>query len=225
MKHKAMSKVDYSFSLSSGVVLSAILQRPDACRGLFVLGHGSGSNMRVPILNGLADALADRGIATLRFQYPYSQHPDFVPYTDMPVDDDAVLVETIRAAFNLANEVAEGVPVFVGGHSMGGYAATLAAAEHEMPARAIIALEYPRKGDPARSSHLARIERPILVVQGTKDALGTKSEIQEMVRALHPRAQVRWIEGGSHGFAVPGAEQNDILRDVADHVASFIDSV
>jgi predicted alpha/beta-hydrolase family hydrolase len=220
-----MTKTDLTFSTPSGAELSARLQRPDDCRGLFVLGHGSGSNMHVPLMRGLADALYGKRIATLRFQYPYSEHPSFVPFSDMPVDSDRTLIETIQAALDLANETANGVPVFVGGHSISGFTATLIASQKNLNAKAIIALAYPRKGDPSRSVHLAQIELPILIVQGTEDTLGTKSEILEMVQPLQPRVELKWVEGASHVLTVAGLDQSAVLHMAVDHISNFVDSI
>lgn len=220
-----MIKTDLTFSIPSGAELSAILQRPDDCRGLFVMGHGSGSNMHVPLMNGLADALSERGIATLRFQYPYSENPNFVPFTNMPVDNDQTLIETIHSALDIANEKAMGVPVFVGGHSISGFTTTLAAVQKYLNAHAIIALAYPRKSDPSRSAHLSKIKLPVLIVQGTKDTLGTKSEILEMARPLQAHVELKWLEGASHVLTIADRDQSVILRTAADHISDFIDNI
>lgn len=220
-----MIKTDLTFSIRSGAKLSAILQRPDDCQALFVMGHGSGSNMNVPLMSGLADALCERGIATLRFQYPYSEHPNFVPFTNMPADNDQTLVETIHAVLDVANKKAMGMPVFVGGHSISGFTTTLAAAQKYLNAKAIIALAYPRKGDPSRSAHLSNIKLPMLIVQGTEDTLGTKSEILEMAHLLQAHVELKWLEGASHVLTIADLDQSAILRAAADHISGFIDNI
>jgi predicted alpha/beta-hydrolase family hydrolase len=220
-----MKKIGLIFSIPSGVKLSAVLQRPENYRALFFLGHGSGSNMNGPHMRGLADALFERGIATLRFQYPYSQHPAFIPFTDMPVDDDQTLIDTMRAACALANEMADGVPIYVGGHSMSGFVATLAAAQTNLHANGIVVLAYPRKGDPTRSAHLARVVLPLLIVQGTKDPLGTPAEILEMVELLLPSVRLTWLEGASHVLTVADLDQSIVLHTAVDHICDFVDSI
>lgn len=220
-----MKPENIPFTIPSGAKLSAVLQRPRVCRGLFVLGHGSGSNMHVPLISGLSDAPFAKGIATLRFQYPYSESPDFVPFSDMPVDCDTILIETIRSAIVLAKRHMADVPVLVGGHSTSGYATTLADAEAGLQANAIIALGYPRQGDPARSNHLSQTNLPILVIQGTEDTLGTASEIEDMVRPFQPRIQLRWIERGSHVFTVAGLDQSKVLKETADHISNFVQNL
>lgn len=219
-----MKEINLTFSIPSGVKLSAILQRPENCRAFFLLGHGSGSNMNVPLMSGMAAALFERDIATLRFQYPYSQHPAFVPFTDMPVDDDETLIGTIHAALALANDMAEGVPIYVGGHSISGFMTTLAAAQTNLNVDGIVALSYPLKGGPSRSAHLAKTEMPILIVQGTKDALGTRTGILKMVQPLQPRVRLTWLEGASHALQGADLDQSVVLRTAADHICDFVDS-
>jgi predicted alpha/beta-hydrolase family hydrolase len=98
----AQRELKFKVPLSGQV--SGILTCPDNADAIYVLGHGSGSNMRVPFMEGLAESLARLGIATLRFEYPYSDKPDFVPYTDMPMDSEDVLIGTVRAALELRSQ-------------------------------------------------------------------------------------------------------------------------
>ncbi len=98
--------------------VSALLDRSDSSVALMVLGHGSGSTMHVPFISGLSAALVDRGIATFRYQYPYSESEDFIPYTDMDMDEPGVMVATVRAAIAAAASQAPDLPLFAGGHSV-----------------------------------------------------------------------------------------------------------
>jgi len=205
--------------------VSGILSQPDNSIGLFVLGHGSGSNMRVPFMSGLASALGDQGVATLRFEYPYSDKPDFIPYSDMPTDSDEVLIATVRAALSCAAKEYPGVPLFVGGHSVSALMTSIADAEDSLSAKAIISLSFPRKGDPARSAHIDSVTLPILFIQGTEDSLGTEAEINDIAATLGERANVRWIEGASHGFSVEEREQDDVIQEIAVHIYDYIGSM
>lgn len=213
---------ELSFSIPSGDKISALLQQPVNSVGLFVLGHGSGSNMRVPLMEGLSNALFDLQVATLRFNYPYSEKPSFVPFTNMPVDSDEILIETIRAALDLSKSEEIGVPVFVGGHSISGLMATRADAKQALPADGLICLGYPRKGDPARSIHLEQISQPMLFIQGTQDTLGTRVEISEMIEMLGDKALVNWIEGATHIFQVDGCDIRNVVSDIAKHIHHHI---
>jgi predicted alpha/beta-hydrolase family hydrolase len=212
------------FHTQSGSELPAILNLPTDADTLFVLGHGSGSTIHVPLMAALSEVLGSLRIATLRFEYPYSCHPDFVPFTDMPVDDDEVLIETVRAALTFGMRNCPELKTFVGGHSISGLVTTYADADVPLPAAGIISLGYPRKGDPIRSQHLPNTAAPILIVQGTNDALGSRNEIEEMTRPLGDRASLRWIVGATHGFSVDGRELSQVALDIAGTVRQFVDS-
>ena len=189
----APSKLKFEVPLSGQV--SALLTRPDNADAIFVLGHGSGSNMRVPFMESLAEHLARLGVATLRFEYPYSDKPDFVPYTDMPTDSDDVLIRTVRAALACASKEASGLRVYVGGHSISAQMTSVADAQETLPAEAVISLAFPRKGDASRTAHLKDTTLPVLFIQGTRDSLGAVAEINDMAATLGHKATVKWLEG------------------------------
>lgn len=216
---------ELDFEVPSVGMVSAILNQPNNSIGLFVFGHGSGSNIRVPLIARLAAALCDQRVATLRFAYPYSNQPNFIPYSDIPTDPDEILIATVRAAVSYAASVSRGVPLFAGGHSMSAYITSIADAENSLPVQAIISLSFPRKGDPARSAHFDRTTLPMLFIQGTKDTLVTEVEIDEIAATLGERATVRWIEDASHGFEVEGRENDDVIQEVATHICDYIGSM
>ncbi|MEH6404410.1 MAG: alpha/beta family hydrolase [Sneathiella sp.] len=213
---------ELSFNIPSGDTVSAILRQPVKSVGLFVLGHGSGSTMRVPLMAELSEALFELNVATLRFQYPYSGQSEFVPFTDMPMDSDEVLIETIRAALDLANIESGENPTYIGGHSVSGLMTTRADSDQPLPADGIICLSYPRKGDPSRSKHLALTSLPILIIQGTEDTLGTPAEISEMVEMLGEKASLKWIEGAGHVFQVKDRDIRTVTSNIARHIHDHI---
>ena len=213
------------FHTQSGSELPAILNLPTDADTLFVFGHGSGSTIHIPLMAALSEALGSFRIATLRFEYPYSGHSDFVPFTDMPIDNDKVLIETVRAALAFGLSNCPKLETFVGGHSMSALVTTYADADVPIPAAGIISLGYPRKGDPIRSQHLPNTVAPILFVQGTNYSLGSRIEIEEMMRPLGGRASLRWIDGATHGFSVDGRELSQVTLEAAGAVRQFVDSV
>jgi len=214
-----------SFRTHSGGELPALLNLPPHADVLFVLGHGSGSTIHVPLMAALSEALSSFRVASLRFEYPYSCHPNFVPFSDMAVDDDEVLIATVRAALEFGLRNCPKLKTFVGGHSISGLVTTFADAETPLPADGIISLGYPRKGDPTQSQHLQDTVAPILFVQGTNDALGNCAEIEEMTRPLGDRAVLRWIEGATHGFSVEGRDLSHVASEVAGAVREFADTI
>jgi predicted alpha/beta-hydrolase family hydrolase len=213
------------FSTPSGNELPAILNLPSDADTLFVLGHGSGSTIHVPFMTAMSEALGWFRIASLKFEFPYSSDPNFIPFSDMPVDDDEVLIETVRAALEFGLQNCPELKTLVGGHSISGLVATYADADVSLQAAGLISLGFPRKGDAARSRHLLNTSAPLLFVQGTNDALGSRSEIEEMTRPLGDRASLKWIEGATHVFSVAGREQSQVAIEIAKAVRQFADQI
>jgi hypothetical protein len=207
-------------------VVSAILDRPESAHSLMVLGHGSGSTMRVPFIGGLSAALVTAGVATFRFEYPYSEHPDFVPYTDMPMDEPDVLIATIKAAVATAAEVAPDLPLIAGGHSVSGQMTSVANAESRLPrVRGLVMLGLPLKGDMERAAHLGTGATPLLFLQGTADSLGAVDQIRQVVDSIGARATLRSIDSASHGFAVPGRPDDEVYSELAGYISVWTTSV
>lgn len=209
------------FEVPNAGTVSALLQVPRDTSALYVLGHGSGSNMTVPFMTDLAKALTTKGVATLRFEFPYSERADFVPYSDIPTDSDEILITTVRAALDCGAKHVPEIPIFVGGHSVSAHMTTIADAEAPLPASGVISLSFPRKGDASRSEHLAKTTLPILFIQGTNDSLGTVAELDEMAAALGDRASLKWIEGASHGFKVEGRDDADVVEEIAALISDY----
>jgi hypothetical protein len=200
--------------------VSAILDRSDACTSLLVLGHGSGSNMRVPFIAGLSTALVESGVATFRYQYPYSESVDFVPYSDMAMDAPEVLVATVRSAVAAASAAAPDLPLFAGGHSVSGLMASVADATSPLDSlTGLVILGFPLKGDLSRASHLADVPHPMLLLQGTADDLGTADDIKEMVASIKGKFSLHFIESAGHGFNAPNRPDRDIYMELANITA------
>jgi predicted alpha/beta-hydrolase family hydrolase len=197
----------------TGVPATLPLLQPEA-RFLLVLAHGAGAGMRHPFMEGVAQALAAEGIATLRYEFPYMAAGRKRP------DPKPVLLATVRAAVEEA--LAHGLPVLAGGKSMGGRMTTLAAAEGGLPAKGIVLLGFPLHpaGKPSsdRAAHLARVAQPTLFVQGTRDKLGGLDLLRP---ALPEKAILHVVEGADHGFAVKGRGSGDVLKEIAQAVARW----
>ena len=202
--------------------VSAILDRPEMARSMMVLGHGSGSNMHVPLMSGLSGALLGAGVATFRFEFPYSEHQDFVPYSDLPMDGPDVLLATIRAAIAAAAAAAPDLPLFAGGHSVSGQMTSIADSESPLPnVRGVILIGFPLKGDPERAAHLATGTTPLLFLQGTADALGDADQMNRVVSDIGTRATLHFVESADHGFQVPGRSDEDVIAELAQHIADW----
>ena len=208
--------------------VSTLLLRPDDARALLVLGHGSGTDMEHGFMNGVAGALAERGIATLRYNFPYSE------IGGRPPDRKPVLVTTIARVMRAAAERADGLPLFLGGKSMGGRMASHAVVEAQVTGavRGLVFIGFPlhRPRDPgiARAEHLGAVDVPMLFVQGTRDAMAESSCVDQVMAALGDRAHLHRIVDADHGFAVlkrTGMTEADVFADIAGAVSDFVDGV
>ena len=188
-----------------------------------VLGHGAGAGQRSPFMTSAAKALADRGIVTATFDFPYMTARRKVP------DPAPVLEQAWRDAIAAARDepAFRGLPLFIGGKSMGGRIASQSAASGDLPIAGLVYLGYPLhppgKPHQRRDAHLPSIAAPMLFVQGTRDAFGTAAEIRELLPRLQ-RAQLYEIEGGDHSFKVPAkaGPQSKVMDAIYERIAAFV---
>lgn len=202
--------------------VSALLDRSDDCGALFVLGHGSGSNMHVPFIAGLSDALVEAGVATFRYEFPYSERPDFVPYSGIEMDGPEVLLATVRSAVAAAAAEAPDLALFAGGHSASGFMTSIADSESPFAdLRGLAVLGFPLKGDVANAVHLAHSTHPMLFIHGTEDELTSVDEIEQAVKGIEPAATIQAVESAGHGFSVPGRPDQDVYDGLARVIAEW----
>lgn len=183
------------------------------------LAHGAGAGPDHPFLAGFAAALADSGVATLRFAFPY-----FDAGRRMP-GPAAHAVATWAAAMAELARLAPGIPQVAAGKSYGGRMASMAAADGAIVPDALVYLGYPfhPPGDPAatRGEHLARIAQPQLFVEGTADPFIQPTTDFVAAVAESPRAEIAWVDGGGHSFEVKGMRREP-QRVGADLAASVV---
>ena len=203
--------------------VSGLLDRSDSSRALMVLGHGSGSTMRVPFITGLSTALVEREIATFRYQYPFSEDDDFVPYSDMDMDEPEVMAATVRAAIGAAALVAPDLPLFAGGHSV---SARLTSEEDSQSGvsnlQGIIALAFPLKGDMSRAAHFTTVTTPLLFIHGSEDPYADIDEMRAVVAGIEADSELRIIEGADHGFSVPNRNDVEVLEQIAEIISDWV---
>jgi uncharacterized protein len=212
---------------TGGGHVTGLLSRPSLARGLLVLAHGAGAGIRHRFFEALVPLLDARGVATLRYQFPYMERGRRRP--DLP----AVAQRTVRDAVAATLEHAGDLPLVAGGKSFGGRMTSQAQAEAPLPGvRGLVFLGFPLhaagKPDRRRAEHLARVTVPMLFVQGTRDSLASLDQLEPVVRALGARAALTIVDGGDHSFAVPkssGRSAGDVLGAVADAVARWVESV
>jgi predicted alpha/beta-hydrolase family hydrolase len=204
--------------------VSGLLQRPPQTAALFVMAHGAGAGMTHPFMATVAQGLAERGIATLRFQFPYMEAGSKRP--DSPV----VVQAAVRAAVATAHSLLPAVPLFAGGKSFGARMTSLAQAEVPLPAvRGLIFLGFPlhpaNRPSDSRAAHLAAVRIPMLFLQGTRDSLAEPSLLVPLVRRLGEAATLNLVEHGDHSFHVPkraARSDADVLASLCDTITAWI---
>jgi predicted alpha/beta-hydrolase family hydrolase len=213
--------------LSDQQTVSGLLEVPSGARACTVLAHGAGAGMTHGFLESMAAELAERDIATLRFQFPFMERGAKRP------DPAPVAHETVRAAVATAARMLPTLPLIAGGRSFGGRMASQAQATSELAGvRGLAFLGFPlhpaKKPSVERARHLADVGLPMLFVQGTRDALAELSLLRDVADHLGPRATLQLIEGADHSFHVParsGRTDADIRREIADVISRWIDQV
>jgi uncharacterized protein len=196
--------------------VSGILLRPPDAWATFVLAHGAGAGMRHRFMERIALALAERGIATLRYQFPYVEAGTRRP------DPPGILETTVRAAVASAREVTPDLPLFAGGKSLGGRMTSNAIARR--PLDGVVGLVFlgfplhpPKQPAVIRAEHLDRVAAPMLFLQGTRDDLADLALITAVSGRLGPRATLHVVEGADHSFAVlkrSGRTEDEVLEEL-----------
>ncbi len=207
--------------------VSAILMQPDNARACYVLAHGAGADMRHSFMEKVAEGLADRGIATLRFNFHYMENKQRRP--DLP----AVAHAAIRAAVQEAARLCPGAKLVAGGKSFGGRMTSQAQSKAALPdVKGLAFLGFPlhadKKPSSERAEHLAGIAIPMLFLQGTRDGLADLAYLKPVIEALGSKAALHEVEGGDHSFAVlkkSGRTNEGALTEALDALTAWIDEL
>jgi hypothetical protein len=210
----------------SGAV-SALLLVPDAPRACYVFAHGAGAGMTHSFMEAFSKGLCERGIATLRYQFPYMEKGGKRP------DPPAVAQGAVRAAAAKAAETFPGVGLIAGGKSFGGRMTSQAQASAPLPhVRGLVFVGFPLHpaGKPSieRAEHLAKIDIPMLFLQGTRDTLAEVTLIEPVVQRLGPRATLHLEEGADHSFHVlarSGRNDREVMNDILDAFAAWVRAI
>ena len=220
------TELRFAASKNSGEV-SALLNVPPESKALLVFAHGAGAGMRHAFMASMSAALAGRGIATFRYQFPWVEQERRAP------DPQPVLLATVRAAVRAAKAGAPDLPLFAGGKSMGGRMTSLAATAepldgvHGIP---FFAFPLHPAGRPStdRAAHLAAVRVPLLFLQGTRDTLAQLDLLRPVVAGLPGPATLHVIEDADHGFHVrrtTGRRDVEVIGELADVVAAWMAAV
>jgi predicted alpha/beta-hydrolase family hydrolase len=196
---------------------------PEAARATYVLAHGAGGGMNQKFLEATARGLAARGIATLRYNFPYMEAGG------MRVDPPPLCHATVRAAVAEAARLAPGLPIIAGGKSFGGRMTSQAQSLEPLHAvRGLAFLGFPLHppGKPSveRAAHLADVKVPMLFLQGGKDEFADLALLEPMVAKLGKQATLRLLDHADHSFHVP-AKSGRKDTEVLDTLVAWIEGV
>ncbi len=210
-----------------GTKVSGLLDLPEAARACYVFAHGAGAGMAHPFMAAVARGLAERGIGTFRYQFPYMEKKSGRP------DSPKVAHATVRAAVAEAAKLAPGAKLFAGGKSFGGRMTSQAEALEPLPGvRGLIFFGFPLHpaGKPSdeRAAHLSDVRVPMLFLQGTRDSLAELDLLRPLAKRLGKGASLEVFDAADHSFHVPkasGRDGKEVMRDLLDKAAAWIDKV
>jgi predicted alpha/beta-hydrolase family hydrolase len=205
--------------------VSALLQVPPVARACYVLAHGAGAGMTHAFMSAVANGLAERDVATLRYQFPSMQRGSKRP------DAPAVAHAAVRAAVAEASRRMPGLALVAGGKSFGGRMTSQAQATTPLPGvRGLAFLGFPLHpaGRPSdeRAAHLRDVQIPMLFLQGTRDELADVGLLRSVVERLGTHSTLRLMEQADHSFHVParsGRTDADVRAGMLDAFAKWID--
>ena len=209
-------------ALPSGeATVSAVLAAPADPWAAIAVAHGAGTRMDHPFVVGFAQAMARRGVAAMRFNFPYSEAGRRMP------GPAAHAIATWAAVEAALGRAVPGVPLVASGRSYGGRMASMAAADGVIAPAALVYLGYPLhppgRPDSPRVEHLPSIAAPQLFLSGESDPFASPHEQLERAVASCQDAVLEWVPGG-HGFEVKGRKvaPGDLAASIADRVERFL---
>jgi predicted alpha/beta-hydrolase family hydrolase len=223
----APASVGLTIPVDGCPAISGLFLRPAGARACYVMAHGAGAGMRHAFMDAMAADLASRGVATLRYQFPFMEQGGKRP------DPPRVAQAAVRAAVAEARRVAPDLPLVAGGKSFGGRMTSQAHAEEPLlEVRRLVFLGFPlhpaNRPSRTRAEHLARVQVPMLFLQGTRDALATVELVRATADDLGSRATLHLVPDADHAFHVPvrsGRKDLDVRSEMADALSSWLAEV
>src|SRR5882724_3931161 len=220
----ALAPQKRSIGIGKAGSVSALLMRPAQARACFVFAHGDGAGMTHSFMGAVADGLCERGVASLRYQFPYMEKASKRP------DPPGIAHAAVRAAVAEAGRCCPGLPLVAGGKSFGGRMTSQAQAATPLAGvRGLAFLGFPLHpaGKPSsdRAEHLADVRVPMLFLQGTRDSLAELSVLEPVVKRLGPSASLHRVEGADHSFHVlarSGQNDREVMSEILDAFATWV---
>ena len=204
--------------------VSGLWIKPDAASALLVLAHGAGAGMAHKSMTAIAEGLAERGVSTLRYNFPYMERGSKRP------DTPTVAHEAVRAAVAQAARLAPDLPLFAGGRSFGGRMTSQAQAAEPLPGvRGLIFFAFPlhppAKPGLERAEHLSEIKIPQLFLQGSRDEFAQLDLLQATVDHLGELTTLKLLDAADHAFHVPaktGRKDPEVLGEALDTARAWM---
>jgi predicted alpha/beta-hydrolase family hydrolase len=218
---------ELTLEVGSAGTVSALLTVPTHPRAGFVFAHGAGAGMTHPFMAAVASGLAERHVATLRYQFPYMQKGSKRP------DPPGIAQAAVRAAVAAAAQACPGLPLIAGGKSFGGRMTSQAQAKAPLADVAGLAffgfpLHPAGKPSAERADHLADVKIPMLFLQGTNDKLAEFELLRPVVKKLGARATLHPVEAADHSFHVParsGRKDAEVMSEVLDAFVAWFAAI
>ena len=219
-----VSAQKFDIEVAKAASISALLVHPPRAHACFVLAHGAGAGMSHPFMETVATGLGGRGIATLRYQFPFMEKGSKRP------DPPALAHAAVRAAVAEAGRRCPGLPLIAGGKSFGGRMTSQAQAKAPLAGvQGLAFLGFPLHpaGKPSsdRAGHLADIRIPMLFLQGTRDNLADLGLLESVVAGLGPSATLHLVAEADHSFHVlarSGRNDREVMDEILDAFADWV---
>lgn len=213
-----------TLSLPDGATVSALWQKPRGAKAVLVLAHGAGAGMTHKNMTAAADGLEARGVASLRYNFPYMERGSKRP------DNPPAAHAAVRAAVAEARKLAAGLPVFAGGRSFGARMTSQAQALEPLAGvKGLVFFAFPlhAPGKPGaeRADHLRLAKLPMLFLQGSNDEFADLDLLKPVVASLGRRATLILAEHADHAFHVParsGRKDPDVLAEILDAASAWM---
>jgi uncharacterized protein len=219
-----MTPKPITMALDGDATVSGLWLAPPNAKAAYVFAHGAGAGMAHKSMAAIANGLAERGVATLRYNFLYMERGSKRP------DSPALAHAAVRAAVNEAARLAPKLPLFAGGKSFGGRMTSQAQALEALPnVQGLVFFGFPlhpagKPGD-ERAKHLDDVKIPMLFLQGTNDALATLDSLKPVVKRLGKRGTLALFEHADHSFHVPaksGRKDAEVLAEILDAATAWM---
>jgi hypothetical protein len=219
-----MTTQSLKVDIENAASVSALLLRPENARACFVFAHGAGAGMSHRFMETVATGLCERGIATLRYQFPYMEKGSKRP------DPPAVAHAAVRAAVKQAARCCAGLPLIAGGKSFGGRMTSQAQAIAPLSGvRGLAFLGFPLHppGKPSieRAARLSELKIPMLFVQGTRDDFAEMPLLEPVLKGLAGLTSLHLVQEGDHSLYVParsGRNNREVMNEVLDALSVWL---